>query len=196
MRIIAGEYKGKIIKVLKGMHTRPTMDRVRESVFNILVQRVQQSLVLDLYAGSGAFGLEALSRGAAGVVFVENDRKVLDVLRQNCSGIEDDTGKIVVIGKDVFQSIAQFEKTASEFDIIFADPPYFKEQRVHDEQEYIVRILLKKLGAHSILKNNGIIVVEHSAKISLPEREGNVHLYDRRKFGDTCMSFYESICEK
>jgi len=123
MRIITGESKGRKIKVPKGI--RPTQDRVRESIFNILGDKVIKKSILDLFAGSGSFGLEAISRGASKAIFVETDHKVIKILKENIDmlGCEE---KTKVIRADAIKTIRDLGSDFQHPDIIFADPPYNK----------------------------------------------------------------------
>lgn len=154
MRIIAGKYKGR--NILFPEHIRPTQDKVRQAVFNTLGQDFQGLRVLDLFAGSGAFGLEALSRGAENVVFVDIERKCNSLIEKNLKHLGLDPGafgQVEVYRQDAFRAISVAQKRGRVFDVIFADPPYHKE---------MAKKLLKTDGLSDILAPRGFLVVEHA----------------------------------
>ncbi|OGW75600.1 MAG: 16S rRNA (guanine(966)-N(2))-methyltransferase RsmD [Omnitrophica bacterium RBG_13_46_9] len=181
MRIIGGEYRGRIIKMPRDVAVRPTQDRVREAIFNIIREKVPDSEVLDLYAGSGAFGIEAFSRGAKIVIFVDNNTKCINTIKSNISllGRSDDFSQLFKM--DGVKSISKLEKTGRKFDIIFMDPPYGKS---------LAKNSLIKIDACDILSPHGLIIAEHFKKDPLPERLINLILVRQRKYGDTVISFY------
>lgn len=179
LRVIAGRWKGRRLLAVKGMHTRPTSDRVKEAIFNILQQRIIGSNVLDLFAGTGNLGLEALSRGCSKVTFVEKDPRAVDVLnknRANLGCIEQTT----VLRDDAFHAIKRFSGK-ERFDIIFADPPYSKGLEVP---------LLTAIADSGILSEDGIMVLEHSNRDSQPDRVGSLIKLQDRRYGDTEISLY------
>ena len=125
MRIVAGKYRGRRLAAPRGRDVRPTSDRVREAVFDILFD-VTNANVLDLYAGTGALGLEAVSRGAASAVLVEGDRSVYDVTKANVRSLQlgDDGAKVVVMHANAVRALDKMERSGAAFDLIFLDPPY------------------------------------------------------------------------
>lgn len=180
LRVIAGRWKGRRLLAAKGMNTRPTADMVKEAIFNILQQRIAGSSVLDLFAGTGNLGLEALSRGCSRVVFVEKDARAVDVLnknRANLGCLEQTT----VMRYDVFHAIKCLSGK-ERFDIIFADPPYSKGLEVP---------LLNAIADSDILHEDGIVVLEHSSRDHQPDRVGNLVKLQDRHYGDTVISFYK-----
>lgn len=158
MRIIAGELRSRLLAAPDSARTRPTTDRARESLFNALSHQIDFNgiRVLDLFAGSGALGLEALSRGAAHVTFIESDRKALEIIRKNLVDLGMNERATVIVG-DVYTRL----KTLPEFDLVLADPPY-DDARAREE--------LAEL-ALPVTRLNGLIVIEHrsSEPVSYPE---------------------------
>ena len=181
MRIISGTARGRKLTGFSGSSIRPTSDRVREAVFSILSSRLGSlngRTVLDLYAGTGAMGLEALSRGVLSAVFVDLAKESADLIRKNASTIKLASNAEVIQG-DVRQVIA---RQSRQFDLIFMDPPYHNE----DISDILLLLAEKKL-----LKPEGIVCIETANKISLPETIPPLNLIDRRKYGSTAVSFYE-----
>src|SRR5665648_926867 len=125
LRIIAGEHKGRVLQTVKGSSTRPTSDKVKESLFNILQAKLLGCYVLDLFSGTGNLGLESLSRGSERVVFVEKDSKALAVLRNNCKTLNY-MDYVDIIPIDVLRAIPELSLKEKTFDIVFMDPPYNK----------------------------------------------------------------------
>ena len=160
MRIIAGQFKGKKILDPRDKNTRPLKDLVKESIFNIIDHsnklsiKINNSNILDLFSGVGSFGLEALSRGANHITFVENYSDVLAVLKKNIKSFELDS-RCRIVEKNIFNDL-NFNKFDKNFDIIFLDPP-FKEKEIS--------LLLYKIHSSKILKSNGIIIIHRNSKI-------------------------------
>ncbi|MEP7028442.1 MAG: 16S rRNA (guanine(966)-N(2))-methyltransferase RsmD [Candidatus Eisenbacteria bacterium] len=179
MRIIAGRFKGRALGAPRGLATRPTSDRVREALFSILGD-VEDLPVLDLYAGSGALGLEALSRGAVSATFVEEARAPLLALRANVAelGVSD---QATVIGADVRAAIRRLARESARFGIVFADPPYADRDTPGT---------LEALLASGIVLDGGWIVLEHAAKTAPPGGGARLALRFTRVYGDTALSFY------
>jgi len=182
MKLVSGILKGRRLKQPRGSGLRPTSSKVREALFAILGERVSQSRVLDLYAGTGALGLEALSRGAQHVVFIDHAPSSLHVLRENilqCAAQE----KSSVIGQEVkrFLRNRSLENPSNQFDLIFVDPPYHTGE---------VESALNLLGSLSILCPTGRVVLEHFSKHALPPLSGNLEQYRQVRYGDTTLSFY------
>lgn len=171
MRIIAGEFKGRRLKSVPGMATRPTPDRLRESLFSILEPELEGCRFADLYAGTGAVGLEALSRGAAAVVFVEAAPRSLDVLRENLRGLGA-TGASVLA-----QPVKRALRTLVA-DIVFLDPPY-------DDQRAYTDTMASLAGSSATL-----ILVQHDRRLALAERYGAYACKRQLKQGDNVVSFF------
>jgi 16S rRNA (guanine966-N2)-methyltransferase len=177
MRIIAGFYKSRLLKSPKGI--RPTEDRVRKALFDIL-RDVSGLTFLELFAGSGSVGLEALSQGAQEVVFVEN-------LRQSCLSLEENikslgcSDRVKVICQDALRAIENFCQNGRKFDLIFADPPYY---------QGMAEKILQTLGECDILHKSGYIIIQHFKKDLVPEKAGNLALWRQEQYGDSLISFY------
>ncbi len=181
MRVISGAAKGARLFAPKGIKTRPTSDRVKENLFNIIAGRVEGAVVLDLFAGAGALAIEALSRGAKSAVFVEADRRATDAIRRNleATGL---VGMAVVKQAPVLQALGHLAAEGQAFDLIFLDPPY-----KIDEAE--LEIVLEQ--AAGCLNKHGLAILEHRPDLSDIEPGGGVFPIDRRRYGDTALSFYE-----
>ena len=182
MRIIGGIYKGLKLRVPKIEGVRPTYDKVREALFNILGNRCEGVCFLDLFAGSGAVGLEAISRGAEQVVFVENDKRVVNVLKHNISlfhGV--DQSKFRVIHADVKKAIPLLRREQKRFDIIFSDPPYIK--------QHLNRFVLEECVKQGILNADGIIIIEQTVRTYSP-MPSNLFLLLEKNYGETKLIFY------
>jgi 16S rRNA (guanine966-N2)-methyltransferase len=176
VRIIAGERKGHTIFAPKGMETRPTSDRVRENVFNIVAPWVEGARVLDLYAGSGAMGLEALSRGAAGVVFVEADKDAVRAIERNLDKLRL-TGATVVRA-DATTGLMQETGAGRKYDLVLADPPYSM-----TDFDPLARYLPR------VLADDGLLVFECAARTE-PELTG-LSVRTSRKYGSTRVTVFE-----
>jgi len=169
----------------KGVKIRPTQDRVREAIFNIIREGVPGSRVLDLYAGSGAFGIEAISRGARSAVFVDDNAKCIATIDSNMQFIEDREKTTQVIKKDGLRAIDALVKKGDRFDIVFMDPPYYRD---------MAKNTLIKIGACDILSKRGFVVAEHSSKDTIAYNIGTLSMFKRSQYGDTVVSFFkESI---
>jgi 16S rRNA (guanine(966)-N(2))-methyltransferase RsmD len=185
MRVIAGIHRSRILKSLKGLALRPTSNRLRETLFNVLGSSVAGSRFLDLFAGTGAIGIEALSRGAAEVVFVENHPPAAALIRRNLASLGIRSGA-TVLALDAHRAL---EKLASRqkhevagFDLIFLDPPYAAAKDC-------IRVL-EFLGPADLLASSGIVVAEHRRSFALPEAAGKLLRYRVLKQGDAALSFY------
>jgi 16S rRNA (guanine966-N2)-methyltransferase len=183
LRIIGGDLKGKKLKTTHGKLIRPTADRIRESIFDILSTGVTKALVLDLFAGTGALGIEALSRGAIRALFVDNRNVSLSVLKQNIElcGLGE---KADIVKWNIRQNLNCIKSIGQKFDLIFLDPPYEKN---------LITLSLVNLDKSDALKNNACIVVEHSVYESLPADLHSFHLGDQRKYGKTLVSFLNYV---
>jgi 16S rRNA (guanine966-N2)-methyltransferase len=175
LRVIAGTLGGRRIQAPKGRSTRPTSDRVRESLFNLLGALPSEAIVLDLYAGSGALGIEALSRGAVHATFVERGHAARRTLRANLEALGLSSRARVVAG-DAMTSDAW---ARGPFDLIFADPPY---------DAAVQHRLVEK--AASILRADGVVALEHSARGPAPEAPETLALWKSRRYGDTEVTLY------
>jgi len=179
LRVIGGTLKGRKLFSPKGMQLRPTSDRVKEAIFDILQDRFQGRNVLDLFAGTGALGIEALSRGARKAVFVEGRARSRMLLRRNIEACRLEE-KAEVLPREVQGGIKILEKKGETFDIIFMDPPY---------GQGWVQKTLRALSQSAILAPQGLIVAEHSSGEDLPSVPPWERI-DRRKYGGTEVSFF------
>ena len=180
MRIIAGTHKGRKLFSLPGKETRPTSGKVREAIFSICTGRVADANVLDLFAGTGAFGLEAISRGATTAVFVDSDRQGIEVIRKNIAACG--TGdKTHVCCTDIQAGLNPVAATGISFDIVFMDPPY---------KSRAVRPTLENLARTPVMKKGAIIIVEHGPYEEIPTDITGMDVIDRRKYGKTLVTFF------
>ena len=174
MRIIAGRWKGARLASPAGTATRPTTDRVKESVFSILGHHVDNARVLDLCAGTGNLGLEALSRGAESAVFVEKSGRAVALIRENCEKVR--AGNVRIVRKDAIRFIRNWDNAQEPFTLVFFDPPY---------GGGLYQGVLEAVGQSPILREGGIIVVEHGRDQSLHEMYQGLATIDNRRYGDT-----------
>ncbi len=181
MRIITGKLKGRTMEMPKGI--RPTSDKVREALFEILKDRIEGANFLDLYCGSGAIGIEAFSRGAKGVTFVDNGFKCVTILKKNLAQLDiPGLSSIDIYRREALRALAEFNKSAACFDIVFLDPPYYKD---------IARNTLIVLSDYDILARNVVIVAEIYKKENLPEEIGPIKKVRTIQYGDTTLEFFE-----
>ena len=167
---------------------RPTQNRVRKAIFDILGD-VKGLSLLELFAGSGAVGLEALSRGASGVVFVENNRNAQLAINSNIQALK--LQNCLLMSRRAEETIPFLHKSGRKFDIIFMDPPYSKGEALgKDSVESLAKKTLQMLGAYDILAPNGFVIVQHFKKDSLPENAGSLTRFRQAAYGDTVLSFY------
>lgn len=179
MRIITGSAKGTKLKTPRGMETRPTGDRVKESVFNILGSLLIDAKVLDLFAGTGNLGLEALSRGAASAVFIDRSSASIDLIRENIE-LTKLSAQAEVIKGDSFTTLDRLINNNLQFDLIFCDPPYNKG---------MVQKVLNKVEKSKFLSSNGVIVVEHSKHEIINDEFKQLNIKRTEKYGETLVSF-------
>ena len=180
MNIIGAIYRGRIISMPKGPDIRPTSNKAREALFNILKGRVMDSRVLDLFAGSASLGLEAMSRGAREAVFVDNNPKCINVIKKNLKGLQlAEKSKVMKLNTDLaIKKLSREEK----FDLIFMDPPYFKD---------LIKKTLINLDQYDILNHSGLIICEHHKKEGLPEEIASFKRLKISQYGDTALSIYK-----
>lgn len=183
IRITAGAWRGRQLKVPRGGDVRPAQDRVRLAVFSSLADRVPGARVLDLFAGTGAYGLEALSRGAASATWVENNRRILTVLRENVTTLGGPDRGPAVVFADALRFLERGGGDAP-YDLIFADPPY-------DRDGGWLKKILSALTGKSILKSSGLLVMEQSVHVPAVTREGWQQL-KRRVYGETQIDYIAS----
>jgi 16S rRNA (guanine966-N2)-methyltransferase len=181
MRIIAGKYRGRRLKSPSSSQTRPTSDRLRETLFNVLAPRVEGSRFLDLCAGTGAVGIEALSRGAAHVTFVDKSKKTCALIKANADGLEIDASKLEIVTAEAAAYLRRRE-IKSPFDIIFFDPPY--------DADYQSVLTFIGKQTKQLMFEEGVLIVEHFSKQNFAETLGQLTAYRTLKQGDSSLSFY------
>ena len=180
-RIIGGEGKGRRLKSPRGLATRPTGARVRQTLFDILAPRLPGGRFLDAFAGAGAVGLEALSRGAALVVFVESAAGAVAALRANTELLGHAGGELRVVRQDTRVALAALADAGERFDVIYVDPPYASD---------LYEQTLEQVGRMGLLEPDGVAVAEHFHKRALPERIGTLARVREVRVGDHRLSFY------
>ncbi len=193
MRIITGHYRGRILKSPPSMQIRPTSDRMRETLFNVLAQRIEGARLLDLCAGTGAIGIEALSRDAAFVTFVDRVHKMCALVEANLDlcGVPEELTEVVksdaaeYLRRTVEGKGEDWRGGRGSWDIIFYDPPY--------ATDYLP--VLELLGTHTdaLLQQDGVIVVEHHHKNGLRDELGSIRRQRILKQGDSALSFYKAV---
>lgn len=179
MRIVGGIYRSRTLLAPKGMETRPTLDQVREALFNILQGRIDGTDVLDLYGGSGALALEAVSRGAASAVICDQNRDAAAVIRKNVETLSCQDQVTVLQMKDS-SALTYLENDHKSFDLVFLDPPYRMD----------VTDVLNRIAGNGLLRPGGVIVWEHAAQKEAQEIPG-LSLLSTRKYRDICLTFYK-----
>lgn len=183
MRVIAGKYRSRPLSSLRGLDLRPTSDRLRETLLNVLTagnpSALEGTLWLDLYAGTGAVGIEALSRGAARVSFVDSSARAVGLIRKNLASLGITTG-FEVLKEDAARATSGFEKESLDF--IFLDPPY----RMREEYQQT----LESLGATQLLRAPGLVIAEHDKRFDPGQEFGSLKRLRKLQQGDAALSFY------
>jgi len=181
MRIISGQFKSRQLKGTPPPGLRPTSDKLRETLFNILGPIIEGSHFLDACAGMGGIGIEAISRGAQSVCFVDASRKASAIIRENLSMLKIDGG-FRILEMEFRKALQIFEREEASFDIAFLDPPY--------DREDLYTMALESFGSRPLLKEEGILVMEHSKRYETPATEGFLQRYRMLNQGDSSLSFY------
>jgi 16S rRNA (guanine(966)-N(2))-methyltransferase RsmD len=186
MRISGGDQRGRRLQSPKGSRTRPTSALLRQAVLNVLAARIPGARLLDLFAGTGAVGVEALSRGAAHVTFVERDPRALASLRQNLASLGLGE-RATVVGGDVEASLRHLGQAGARFEAVFIDPPYASD---------LAGRCIEVLAPGDLLSENALLIVQAFHKTVLPEHAGLLHRRWRRRYGESSLSLYarESPC--
>lgn len=182
MRVIAGSAKGHRLASLKGLHTRPTLDRVKESLFSVLATYLPGARVLDLFSGSGSLAIEALSRGAASAICVERSRDAVRVIHKNLEQTRL-ASKAEVWPSDVRAALRRLAKSERRFDLVFADPPY---------HAGLAPQVVADCAANDIVDADGLLVVEHGFEEELESSVENLTLIRLLTYGDTRVSIYQA----
>jgi 16S rRNA (guanine(966)-N(2))-methyltransferase RsmD len=180
MRIIGGHDRGRRLRAPRGLATRPTADRVRVTLFDVLGPAVAGARVLDLFAGTGAVGIEALSRGASRVVFVEKEQAALQALRANLAALGASRAAARVMAGDALRVVADLARQEAPFDLVFMDPPY---------ATTLAARALAALAAGGICREGTEVIVQHSTRAGLPAVAGFRDHRRPRRFGDTALTF-------
>ena len=191
MRVIAGKFRSRQLKSLKGMALRPTSDRLRETLFNVIADRVEGSRFLDVFAGTGAVGIEALSRGAREAVFIENHAPAAALIEKNLESLGLGA-EARVLALDAARGLQRLAAEAAakrkDYDVVFLDPPYAA------AEDY--RRVLSFLGTSPLLAEDSLVIAEHQRKLELPETTGNLDRVRMLRQGDATLSFYRCTIRK
>lgn len=189
MRIIGGTAKGRRLASFKAASIRPTTDKVREAIFNILCQPGDAGFrfknILDIFAGTGAMGIEALSRGAETATFVDSSREAVQVIKKNLDLCKF-TNRAQIISKDAISALEHISKKGGQFNLIFIDPPY---------SAAIMGDVLNAIADKKLLTADGIIVAECSKRMIWDKEIKDLENFDSRRYGDTAVSFYRLKAE-
>ncbi|MEH7414221.1 16S rRNA (guanine(966)-N(2))-methyltransferase RsmD [Neobacillus drentensis] len=180
MRVVSGICKGRPLKAVSGNTTRPTTDKVKEALFNMIGPYFDGGMGLDLFAGSGGLGIEGLSRGLEKVIFIDRESKAIHVIQENIKAckLED---RVEVYRNDADRALKALIKRGLSFDYIFLDPPYKKQQLVS---------LMEKMDQQDLVKKDGIIVCEHSFDVELPQTVGRFNQIKHEKYGIIAVSIF------
>ena len=180
MRIIAGAYKGVMLKAPKGLNTRPTPSRLRETLFNILQHHIEGAVFLDLFAGSGLLGFEALSRGANHVTAVDTSLASIQCIKQNAKQL----GVIKnmdVLKSDVISVLERYARQGKQFDIIYADPPYNTTVNYKQRKLFLSEVVVEMVDTHKLVKPGGLLFVEEGSELKIDEATQQSLRFDRTK---------------
>jgi 16S rRNA (guanine966-N2)-methyltransferase len=182
VRVIGGIYRGRRLLTVNGLDVRPTSDRLRETLFNILAPDILESRFLDICAGSGAIGIEASSRGASQVTFIDNSRRALSNIEANLHALGvKNVG--AVINRDAARALRQLAEEGKQFDIVFFDPPYASD---------IYPAVMRLLDQLPVLSADAIVIVEHRAKTPPEDQYGRLRIYRVVKQGESALAFYRA----
>lgn len=196
MRVIAGKYRSRRLQTLRGTALRPSSDRLRETLFNILGAAIEGAVFVDLFAGSGAVGIEALSRGARGVIFVENHAAGATLISRNLASLGIPTaaqvasrktfaGSAEILRLDAIDALERLAEGGAHVDFVFADPPYANTRAYED--------IVAFLGESELLARSGRVIAEHRRNSDLPTIAGHLERMRVVEQGDTALSFYKPI---
>lgn len=186
MRVVSGTKKGLHLKAVPGMSTRPTTDKVKEAIFNIIGPYFEGGIGLDLFGGSGGLGIEALSRGIEKIIFVDRDQKAIQTIKANletCNLSE----HAEIYRNDATRAMKALIKRDIQFDLILLDPPY-KQQKINQ--------LLQEISEHSLLTKNGYIVAEHGSEVTLDESFGKLIKVRSENYGIIGVSIYRYLLDE
>lgn len=185
VRVVSGICKGRPLKAVPGNSTRPTTDKVKEAIFNMIGPYFDGGIGLDLFAGSGGLGLEALSRGLDKVIFIDREAKAIQIIHENIKACKFED-KTEVYRNDAERAIKALIKRGISFDYIFLDPPYKNAQLIS---------LMEKIDEQNLIKTGGIVVCEHSVDVDLPETVGRFTQKKHEKYGIIAVTIFSRISE-
>lgn len=183
MRVISGNLKGRPLKAVPGNGTRPTTDKVKETLFNIIGPYFTGGIALDLFAGSGALGIEGLSRGMEKVIFIDKDRQAIQTIKNNVQNCNLNS-QVEIYRNDAERALKALMKRDIQFDYIFLDPPYHRQK---------LETILHTIEKNHLLIQQGMIIVEHDSELSLPATVGELHCDRTGQFGITTLSIYKEV---
>lgn len=181
MRVISGKARGLKLNAPKNDDVRPTTDRVKESLFNMINSYMMESEILDLFAGTGSLGIECLSRGADRCVFVDSSKESIGIIKANIKKARVEA-ESTVLNSDFKSAIKSLSLKNQSFDVIFMDPPYYKN---------MFSEALSGVDQYNLLKEEGIIIVEHDTKDEFPDSIGRLYKSKDKKYGNTTITFYK-----
>jgi 16S rRNA (guanine(966)-N(2))-methyltransferase RsmD len=180
VRVIGGKIKGRKIKTCRGKFLRPTSEKIREAIFNIISPFLTDGLVLDLFAGTGSLGIEALSRGMGRAVFIENNTRVISILKENIISCQlENQAEVIVL--PVTKGLKILRSRKEKFKLIFLDPPYLSN---------LAGRTILEISEANILEKDGLVIVEHSSREDIKSNYGNLIMFDQRQYGQTLVSFF------
>jgi len=183
MRIVAGKNKGNVLKSPRNLSVRPTSEKVREALFDILGTSIRETCFLDLFAGTGAVGIEALSRGAREVIFIEKELKCIKIIKENLEKTGN-SQNAAVYKIDFLSGLKLLARKKYLLDYVFLDPPY---------NRGLVNISLLEISKLAILRPNGLIIAQHYKKEKVMENLNNLKLFKQKRYGECYLSFYEYV---
>ena len=181
MRVISGKARGLKLDTPKNLDVRPTTDRVKESLFNIINPYIRESNILDLFAGTGSLGIECLSRGAKNCVFVDKSKDSIGIVKSNVKKARVDN-ESTILNIDFKDAVKRVSVQNQKFDVIFMDPPYYENMFID---------CLKSIDELNLLKEDGLIVVEHDTKDLFDDSIGRLYKSREKKYGNTTITFYK-----
>lgn len=180
VRVICGEAKGRRLKAPADDSIRPTADKAKEALFHIIGEEVRGARVLDLFAGTGNLGIEALSRGARWALFVDVAKKAVAIIRENLA-LVNCGDRSTILQADVFSTLSLLRRKGRRFDLVFSDPPYGHQ---------FAKRTLQILAPGHLVEKDGLVIVEHPKNDRLPQQVETLLMVDERRFGDTVLTFY------
>ncbi|KEO81938.1 16S rRNA (guanine(966)-N(2))-methyltransferase RsmD [Tumebacillus flagellatus] len=183
MRVISGEFRGRRLAAVPGQNTRPTTDKVKESMFNIIGPYFEGGTALDLFAGTGGLGLEALSRGIEKAVFIDSDHRAISVVRENARTLGISQARAEIFKNDARRALDALAARGMKFDLVFLDPPY-KLTGLYEE-------LILKMQELDLLEPRAYVIAEHAADVKLPDAYGKLSRWRLAEYGEIGISFYE-----